>query len=149
MVATPFWMLGCLSDMNTKPSGSPIATLSWVRNQVQDFVPLWIYDTPRNGIAIVVTVLTSCDQQGSLACGLQEGTIQIDHSPHARKSPYLYVKSHKKYLNLLLSSTFIQVTVPRFFNFNMWQYNGRSGKLSLGELLIRECAYCFAFQPFQ
>ncbi|KAL5579038.1 hypothetical protein UlMin_011480 [Ulmus minor] len=39
-----------------------------------------------NGIAIVITILTSCNQQCSLACGFPKCTIQIDYSPHESMS---------------------------------------------------------------
>ena len=32
----PLWMLGCLSDINTKPFGLPITSLSFVRNQLHN-----------------------------------------------------------------------------------------------------------------
>ena len=98
------------ADKNLEPSEKPIPRL----------IPLWLYNAPCNGIAMLVTVLTSCDQQGSLAYRLQECTIQTDHSPYASKSPYRYAESHKKNLNFLFSSTSIWMTVLGFFNFNMW-----------------------------
>ena len=109
-------------------------------------IPLWIYNTPCNGIAFVVTVLTSCNQQSSFTCGLQKGTIQIDYSMHASKSPYRYVESHKKnWISYCHQPLYVWWSLD-CLQLQHISYNGTSGKLSLKESLIRECAYCLAFQ---